>query len=928
MRFAHLAAVLLFTWSAYAGAQQLLPCDATTIFFLNGVNYPEEKQNKALKSIRGLFERRLSQQDFGLLKFRVARNPTEGLYDDLVESAAQAGANTQIEAWLGLLGRNDLTPEQRDRVNQVIRTTILSQRDVDVGVLQQHVDAYHDEITQKRRNVIVVSHSQGNLFANQEAVLLTTQGDAYAFAIVAVATPEGVNAKPAAPELGSAHITLKDDDVIREVTSERAREGLSTLPGNIENTGGGGHDLLKYYLAEGSNSESLIYDITLNSIRGLRRSSCGQQANQPPIASFSASVGNANTLTVAVGQEITFDPRASRDPDGQIVSYAWDFGDGSGLSDSRPDLQPHIYTTPGPKTVRLTVTDDRGATNPESAELTISVVAIQGNRPPVASFTATPSVVKVSGIVRLDASASRDPDGTIATYAWDFGDGQTSNPGPSIYDTAYAAPGIYQAQLTVTDNEGAATTVTREIHVTETDPGVILYDNPAFGGGCMQFLKQGDRYIIAARLGNGVGGSRTDFGHTLLRVSATGAVDPTFGSGGSVSISNLTPGFENIDGSSDLCLGAIDSLGRIVLSSSSLRTVGDANVRAHVVRLTENGALDTSFAGQGIFRLDNARFDLLQTMANRITVDAFDRIIVAGQSVRLTCPFSTCFWEGLAFRINADGALDDSFNGGTGVFTWTDPIAGYQPFVHSYFSGVAVDAVGRILLGGCTSRCANYQGETYAVRLTPAGILDTSFGDQGNRLLPLYSAADPTNVTSMPGIRTIQGFSFGPDDRILATGWNYYSNMGSTIYRLLPDGALDPTFTYGSVLSDFGWVRPFMSPPLVGQFIQNGKATLVGSTYVAYYDDYLAVSRLNADGTPDVSFNQADLAYPSTPAQRTWHLVLGSALCNEPPGGAFMQPDGRIIVAGSYACGYPYTRGGIYLMRINGDGSIDSTFGR
>lgn len=807
--------------------------------------------------------------------------------------------------------------------------------------LQRQVNDYTRFIGVDGKKVLIVAHSQGNLYANlalRKVVQDTALPAGLNIAIVGVASPANEVAKGAGDGRTNPYVTSRSDLVIRGLNlvspgTLNWNFAFSGLPDNPIEWGGfnetltgdwKGHGFIPVY----ANSFLDAWPVVKQQIDAGFEVLVPVVPNQPPVPSFSVSVGSANTTTVEVGQTVVFDGRASSDPDGTIMNYEWKVRDALGTSTFSTSQQAsRVFLLPGSYEVTLKVTDNLLASS--EAKRAITVLAVTGNRSPIASFTATPAVVKVSGIVRLDASASRDPDGTIATYAWEFGDGQTSNPGPSIYETAYAAPGIYTARLTVTDNEGIASpTVTRDIRVTETDPGVILYDNVAFGGGCMQFLKQDDRFVIAARLGNGVGGYRTDFGHTLMRVSATGVIDPTFGSGGSVSISNLTPGFENIDGNSDLCLGAIDSLGRIILSSYSLRSIGDVSQRAHVIRLTENGALDTSFADHGIFRFDNARFDLLQTATNQITVDASNRIVVAGQSARLTCPFSACFWEGLAFRINANGALDDGFNAGAGVFTWTDPIVGFQPFIHSYFTGVAVDSLGRILLGGCTSYCANYQGEAYAVRLTPSGVLDTSFGDEGNRLLPLYNASDPANVTSMPGHRSVQNFSFDPDNRIVATGSNNYGGAASTIYRLLSDGTLDPTFTYGGVLRDFGWVRPFMTPAPVAQFERNGKTTLVGSTYVSYYDDYVAIGRLNAEGTPDVSFNQADIEYPSAPAQRAWHLLLGNALCNEAPGGAFMQPDGRILVAGRYACGSPQSRGGIYLMRINADGAIDPTFGQ
>ncbi|MCL3859613.1 PKD domain-containing protein [Actinotalea sp. K2] len=83
------------------------------------------------------------------------------------------------------------------------------------------------------------------------------------------------------------------------------------------------------------------------------------------------------------------------------------------------------------------------------------------NQSPTASFTASCSGLACA----VDANASTDPDGVIASYAWTMGDG-TSLTGAGLTHT-YAAPGTYTITLTVTDDDGATGTVTRTVEVSE-----------------------------------------------------------------------------------------------------------------------------------------------------------------------------------------------------------------------------------------------------------------------------------------------------------------------------------------------------------------------------------------------------------------------------------------------------------------------------
>jgi len=162
--------------------------------------------------------------------------------------------------------------------------------------------------------------------------------------------------------------------------------------------------------------------------------------NRSPVASFTETAE-----TVDTDETISFDASESSDPDGTIVTYSWDFGDGT--KGTGVSVQ-HAYSQDGTYTVTLTVTDDDGATDTAKATKTVH------NRGPIASFTESAETVSSGESIHFDASESSDPDGTIVSYSWDFGDGNTAT--GVTADHAYGEDGNYTVTLTVTDDDGAS----------------------------------------------------------------------------------------------------------------------------------------------------------------------------------------------------------------------------------------------------------------------------------------------------------------------------------------------------------------------------------------------------------------------------------------------------------------------------------------
>ena len=86
---------------------------------------------------------------------------------------------------------------------------------------------------------------------------------------------------------------------------------------------------------------------------------------------------------------------------GSALTYAWDFGDGATATGATAS---HPYASADTYTVKLTVTDDKGATNSTTQQVTVT--APPANQPPVAAFTHTESNLTTS----VNGSTSSDPD--------------------------------------------------------------------------------------------------------------------------------------------------------------------------------------------------------------------------------------------------------------------------------------------------------------------------------------------------------------------------------------------------------------------------------------------------------------------------------------------------------------------------------------
>ncbi len=377
----------------------------------------------------------------------------------------------------------------------------------------------------------------------------------------------------------------------------------------------------------------------------------------------------------------------------------------------------------------------------------------------------------------------------------------------------------------------------------------------------------------------------------LVRLNANGTSDATFSSGS---------GFNNTVNSV-----AVQSNGKIIVAGNFTTYQGVTHNR--IVRLNADGSADASFAiGTG------ANSNIFVT-----AIQPDGKILIAGEfsSVNGTSRSKIA-------RLNTDGTVDAAFTS-----------AGVNAIIYS----MAVQTDGKIVIGG-TFTTVTGQSKNRIARLNADGTLDAAFNNG--------TGADAT----------VRAISLQPDGKMVIGG-NFTLYNGTTsnyITRLNSDGSIDPAFASGNGFNYNGVVYS-----ILWQF--DGKF-LVGGNFSSYNEASVKrMLRLNADGTNDATFaisgsgptatvftinlqsngrilaggafntfngfarnHLASLNSNGTVDTEFYPFTVNGYSSSHRVGKITLQPDGRILIAGSFT-----TYNGLsapYIARLNADGTLDPSF--
>ena len=229
------------------------------VYFGNGVWNDEE----AADDSRRLLERRLESKVSGtsldgIITYGTSYNATEGVLEDLLETFEQNAQTDYSQFWRFLAGLDQMPDFLQDKLKEIANAVDATVVQANPAV-QKHIEKYNKQLSEGNK-VVIVAHSQGNLFANIAYLGISSQ---YidGFGIVSVGNPDDHVGG------GGPYTTLDEDIIIGSVPG--------SLPANLDNFFGinlsdlTGHTFAKSYMASGHQAETKILNDAVNRINAL-----------------------------------------------------------------------------------------------------------------------------------------------------------------------------------------------------------------------------------------------------------------------------------------------------------------------------------------------------------------------------------------------------------------------------------------------------------------------------------------------------------------------------------------------------------------------------------------------------------------------------------------------------------------------------------
>jgi uncharacterized delta-60 repeat protein len=367
--------------------------------------------------------------------------------------------------------------------------------------------------------------------------------------------------------------------------------------------------------------------------------------------------------------------------------------------------------------------------------------------------------------------------------------------------------------------------------------------------------------------------------------ASPGAVDSSFGSAGVAALP-----FKEIAAHHAV---AVQRDGRILVVGATL----DAGYRFHlaVARLTSSGALDQSYASNGVLRTS---LPVDPGSVGGVVVDAAGRALIGFIDLGVGAG------EAAVARLLPNGSFDKTF--GVNGVAHSPPQAGVPAFHLTSIALQRVAATQKIVMVGSVDDATGFAAE----RFNPDGSLDRTFGARGTALAALPEYSSPWSVAvQSDGKLVLSGFVSQPSNPF------GLPKFDMALVRFAANGQLDPTFGVTGVAIDVKHGSISSGQPGKDLAIgpRGGIAVVTDSKETIYNDDF-AIERFLPNGRPDANFGMGGFA-----AANLGGFEYANALA--------IGPDGRVVAVGTIA--HPGTKTGkdFALARFLPNGHLDPTYG-
>lgn len=516
-----------------------------------------------------------------------------------------------------------------------------------------------------------------------------------------------------------------------------------------------------------------------------------------------------------------------------------------------------------PETMQLSLVDVSGCADlgPQSS---VTLIIQDDDTPPatIPTFTLGGSVSGLVGSGLVIGNIATDPLPIAADGAFQF---------PRLF----AAGHIYRIQVTnqpqnprqsctVANGEGTITNASIDnVQISCTtlaEPGGL---DPSFGTGGLAWTSLLGVVPQNTELAHQADGKLLVVGGNagLLRLLPDGTPDPSFGAAGN-GLATLAGGRNDRFSLQAL---AVQPDGRIVVAGNvTIGVSGRADML--VARYLANGTLDASFGGgTGMASFDYAQWN---DGASHVLLQPDGSILLVGTVSDVSGNGDPSDFAVL--RLTAGGQVDTTY--GSNGWSRANVGGGYD-----VPRAAVLTPDGGVVLAGRVAPSGGSNGDVGLVKFTAAGVPDTAFGTGGTgtvrRITPEHDEA--RDIVAMP------------DGRLLVVGERGATNTGGPyvlwLARYLANGQLDTTFGSGGIAT--------LATPLSGYAVAvqaDGAVWVAGGTPAANGSsaDY-GLARFTATGQPDGSFGSGGL------------LAVDLFGGFDTPGAMLLQPDGRVVVAGS-----------------------------